>query len=103
MCSERKPDAIRCSHLATGIGDAQSRLKTLHARFSELLGNTKIYVRHQGTEHFLSADPNDSLLHPSFSPKSGLAKYRWEDREDGVAYGFLDSASNAAGERTQAG
>ena len=49
----------------------------------------RVYVRHQGGEHFITGDPADTLNFPGESPRSGEPRYEWEDRGDGVSYGYL--------------
>ncbi len=95
MKSGEIPNAIRCMHSFAGCGDAQSRLLSLQDQFSGILGSPRVYVRQQGTEHFLSADPSDSLLYSNNSPRSGTSRYHWQDRGDGVLYGFLEEGTDA--------
>lgn len=54
-----------------------------------VLRSPHVYVRHQGTEHFISGRPGDTLNFPSHDPQSGLPRYDWSDRGDGVLYGYL--------------
>ena len=89
MNPETRIDAIRARVGYCGPGSAASRLERLRSEFAPLLGGGTLFVRNQGDEHFLSAHPHDTLQFPRSAPESGRARYRWEDRGDGVLYGFL--------------
>lgn len=82
-------DAILAPIAFAGSGPSAERLGRLEAEFAILLGNGPVFARLQGGEHFLSARPDDSLQFPRTSPRSGESRYRWEDRGDGVSYGYL--------------
>jgi hypothetical protein len=84
-----KPDAIRSPLGFAGPGDSFARLSRLHAEFAVIFDVSRIYVRHQGAEHFITGDPADTLNYPSDGPKSGEPRYEWKDRGDGVHYGYL--------------
>ena len=81
------PDAILVPLGYAGPGDAATRLAKLHAEFSGRLEVPRVYVRHQGTSHFLSGNPADTLLFPQSDERSGRPRYEWQDRGDGVSYG----------------
>lgn len=83
------PDAVRSPLRVAGSGDAASRLATLYAEFAGILRAQKVFVRHQGNEHFITSSPTDTLNHPSNGPRAGEPRYEWRDRGDGVLYGFL--------------
>ncbi|MCA1684593.1 MAG: hypothetical protein LC745_01125 [Planctomycetia bacterium] len=89
MKNDRIPDAARSPLPFAGAGDSQTRLAKLQAEFSPVLKVPHVYVRHQGTEHFLSGCPGDTLGFPSHDPRSGLPRYDWADRGDGVLLGHL--------------
>ena len=89
MTTERTPDAVRSQLPFAGPGDSQARLARLRAEFSPVLGTPRVYVRHQGTEHFISGRPGDTLNFPSRDSRSGVPRYEWSDRGDGVLYGYL--------------
>jgi hypothetical protein len=81
------PDAVMVPLGYSGPGEAAARLARLHVEFSAILHVPRIYVRHQGTTHFLSGSPADTLLFPQSDPRSGRPRYAWADRGDGVSYG----------------
>lgn len=83
-----RPDAIRAPLGFAGAGDSFARLSRLQEEFARPLGVERVYVRHQGAEHFLTGDPTDTLNNPSGGPRSGEPRYEWEDRGDGVFYGY---------------
>jgi hypothetical protein len=82
-------DAVRSPIGYAGPGPSSARLGRLGSEFAGLLGTDRVFVRHQGGEHFISARPDDTLMFPSTDPRSGESRYRWEDRGDGVSYGYL--------------
>jgi hypothetical protein len=81
-------DAIRSPIGRAGPGPSSARLARLEAEFAGLLGAERVFVRHQGGEHFITAHPDDTLMFPRTDPRSGESRYRWEDRGDGVSYGY---------------
>jgi hypothetical protein len=81
------PDAVLVPLGYSGPGDAATRLARLHIEFSAILQVPRVYVRHQGTTHFLTGCPADTLLFPQSDPRSGRPRYAWSDRGDGVSYG----------------
>jgi hypothetical protein len=83
------PDAVLAPLSHAGAGDAASRLAKLHAEFSAILQVPRIYVRHQGTSHFITGSPSDTLLFPQSDARSGRPRYDWSDRGDGVSLGRL--------------
>ena len=83
------PDAIRSPLNYAGTGDSFMRLSRLQDEFSRVLNVTQIYVRHQGYEHFITGKSVDTLNISSSESQSGGPRYRWEDRGDGVFYGYL--------------
>jgi hypothetical protein len=83
------PDAIRAPIGFAGPGDSYMRLTKLQDEFAKVLKVARVYVRHQGIEHFLTGDPADTLLFPGGSARSGESRYEWKDRGDGVQYGYL--------------
>lgn len=84
-----QPDAVRVPLDFAGPGDSYVRLSKLQDGFAGVLKVTRVYVRHQGTEHFLTGDPGDTLQFPASSARSGEPRYEWKDRGDGVRYGYL--------------
>ena len=84
------PDAVLAPLSYSGIGDAASRLAKLQAEFSAVLQVPRVYVRHQGTSHFITGSPADSLLFPQSHARSGQPRYAWSDRGDGVSLGRLE-------------
>lgn len=89
MTTPRTPDAVRSPLPFAGAGDAHARLAKLQSEFAPVLGVSHAYVRHQGAEHFVSGAPGDTLNFPSHDARSGLPRYEWADRGDGVLYGHL--------------
>lgn len=87
--TEAGPDAILAPIGHAGAGDAATRLGRLQAEFAPLLRATRVFVRHQGAAHFVSASPDDTLLFPQADPRSGRPRYEWVDRGDGVSLGRL--------------
>ncbi|MGE3822045.1 MAG: hypothetical protein AB7I30_21740 [Isosphaeraceae bacterium] len=87
MNTHRNPDAVRAPLRYAGEGDALARLSKLQEEFSKILGVPRVFVRHQGQEHFLSGRPDDTLGHDQWHPRPGSPRYTWEDRGDGVLYG----------------
>jgi len=85
----RTPDAVRSPLPYAGAGDAHARLSRLHEEFSAVLQSPRVYVRHQGSQHFITGHPGDTLNRPADQAGTGEARYRWEDRGDGVQYGYL--------------
>lgn len=94
--TDRAPDAVLAPIGFAGGGDAQGRLAKLQTEFGPILGAARVYVRHQGDAHFVSASPDDAILYQSLDPRSGEPRYAWADRGDGVMYGFLNHADPAA-------
>ena len=82
-------DAVRSPIRHAGPGDAIARLSKLQAEFAEVLGVSRVFVRNQGIEHFITAQSDDTLDHARDDPRSGEARYDWLDRGDGVLYGYL--------------
>jgi hypothetical protein len=82
-------DAIRAPIGYAGPGPSAARLERLATEFGRVLGTDRVFVRHQGGEHFVSSHADDTLQFPRDSPRSGEPRYRWEDRGDGVSYGYL--------------
>lgn len=87
--SSSRADAVRAPIGFAGPGDALARLGRLHAEFAPLLGAARVFVRHQGTTHFVSGSPDDTLLFPPTDPRAGQSRYDWRDRGDGVCLGHL--------------
>jgi hypothetical protein len=85
------PDAARSPLWYAGGGDASRKLANLQAEFARVLGVARVFVRHQGTEHFISRRPDDTLNRVGSGAGSGSPRYAWEDRGDGVLYGYLMS------------
>ena len=81
------PDAVLAPLSHAGSGDAATRLTKLHAEFSALLQVPRVYVRNQGTMHFITGSPSDTLLFPQADARCGRPRYEWSDRGDGVSYG----------------
>jgi hypothetical protein len=90
MTNDRPPDAVRAPLRHAGEGDSFTRLARLQSEFSGVLGIPTVFARHQGTEHFISGRPDDTLNHPGHGPRSGEPRYVWRDRGDGVLYGYLN-------------
>jgi hypothetical protein len=90
MTRDRTPDAVRSPLPFAGAGDSRARLARLHATFAPVLKVPRVFVRHQGAEHFISGSPQDTLNFPRQDPRSGAPRYDWEDRGDGVLLGYLD-------------
>lgn len=93
MTPERTPDAIRSPLLFAGAGGSPARLAKLHAEFSSVLKVPQVFVRRQGVEHFISGSPRDTLNFASHDARAGASRYRWEDRGDGVFYGYFEPVS----------
>jgi hypothetical protein len=89
MTNDRPPDAVRAPLRYAGEGDSFTRLAKLQSEFSRVLRVPRVFVRHQGTEHFLSGRPDDTLGRPGHEARSGEPRYAWQDRGDGVLYGYL--------------
>ena len=87
------PDAVRSPLSFAGAGGSQARLAKLHAEFRAVLNVAQVFVRHQGVEHFISGSPSDNLNFPRNDARAGVSRYRWEDRGDGIFYGYLEPAS----------
>ena len=87
--ADRRPDAIRSPLSFAGAGGAHVRLAKLQSEFATVLNVSRVFVRHQGTEHFITSNPGDTLLFQSLGPRSGESRYDWEGRGDGVLYGYL--------------
>jgi hypothetical protein len=85
-------NAVRSPIGYAGPGPSSVRLGRLGTEFAAVFGVGRIFVRHQGGEHFISPRPDDTLLFPRTGPRSGESRYRWEDRGDGVFYGYLESS-----------
>ena len=81
------PDAVLAPLSHAGLGDAATRLGKLQAEFATVLQVPRVFVRNQGTLHFLSGSPSDTLLFPKSDHRSGRPRYTWTDRGDGVSYG----------------
>jgi hypothetical protein len=81
------PDAVMVPLGHAGSGDAATRLTRLHVEFSAILQVPCVYVRHQGTAHFLTGSPADTLLFPQTDPRSGRPRYEWTDQGNGISYG----------------
>lgn len=88
---EKVPDAIRSPVSRAGSGGSLARLARIQHEFAATLHVPKVFVRHQGAEHFISGSAVDTLHFPSLHPNSGQPRYRWEAQGDGVFHGFLES------------
>jgi hypothetical protein len=88
---ERTPNAIRSPLCHAGSGDSHARLCRLHDEFSVILQLSKVFVRHQGAEHFITGHSYDTLNFSFTSVSSGEPRYNWRDRGDGILYGYLRS------------
>ncbi len=84
-------DAIRVGVKHAGAGTAAERLGKLTALFATTLGASRVFIRNQGGEYFITADSADTILFPGASNRSGEPRYHWESRGDGVHYGYLKS------------
>ena len=91
MTTDRTPDAVRSPLSFAGAGTPHAKLANLRRKFSDVLNTERIFVRLQGAEHFITGDPADSLNFGGVDPRSGLPRYRWEDRGDRVLYGYLEA------------
>ncbi len=89
MIPTRRIDAVRAPIGHAGAGPAAARLERLSSEFAAPLGAARVFVRNQGPEHYITADPDDTLDFPRSGPRSGEPRYRWEGRGDGVSYGYL--------------
>jgi hypothetical protein len=93
---QARPDAVY-------MPEGRKRGKTHHERVMSILaivepmlgvdydGGERAYVRRQvGGRLFATRDPTDTLFfskdHPSLAQKP---RYRWDDRGEGVFYGYL--------------
>jgi hypothetical protein len=85
--SDMIPDAVLVPLAHAGPGDSATRLKKLQTEFSRILQVPRVFVRNQGTLHFVSGSPSDTLLFPQSDDRSGRPRYEWTDRGDGVSYG----------------
>ena len=81
------PDAVRSPLSYAGEGGALAKLVRLNTEFALVLGVSRVFVRNQGTEYFISHGPDDTLNFSSDTSRSGEARYFWQDRGDGVFYG----------------
>jgi hypothetical protein len=88
------PQAVRSPISYAGSGDSLARLSRLQSEFSKVLDASHVFVRLQGSEHFITGSPTDTLSFPSPHPRSGQARYEWHDRGDGVLYGCLINDEN---------
>ena len=84
------PNAVRSPLSYAGSGDCYMRLTKLHEEFSQLMNVNRVYVRHQGCEHFITGQPFDTLNLSSDESPSGGPRYHWVDRGDGVFYGYVN-------------
>ena len=66
-------DAVRAPIRHAGTGPAAARLERLGVEFAGPLAAGRIYVRLQGAEHFITADPDDTLLFPLRRPPFGAS------------------------------
>jgi hypothetical protein len=89
------PDAVRPPLTYAGDGGALAKLVRLNSEFSQILQVSQVFVRNQGTEYFISHGPEQTLYFPCDSPRSGEARYFWEDRGDGVFYGTFKPEEKA--------
>ena len=92
MSNRRTPVAARAPLGYAGGGDALTRLMRLQGEFSEVLKVPRVFVRHHGTEHFVSGKADDALFFHSQDERHSEPRYEWEDRGDGVLYGFEPNA-----------
>ena len=86
--NRQRPDAVRAPTRHAGAGDSFSRLARLQAEFAGILGEARVYVRLQGPEHFISGKHEDTLNNSCDEARPGEPRYSWEDRGDGVLYGY---------------
>jgi hypothetical protein len=87
--NDLRPDAVRSPLHRAGEGDSFVRLGRLQCEFSAVLGVARVFVRNQGTEHFITGRPDDILNWARHETRSGEPRYVWRDRGDGVLYGYL--------------
>ncbi len=90
------PEAVRTPLSHAGEGGSLAKLMKLNAEFSRVLGVSRVFVRNQGTEYFISHGPEETLNYSNDSPRYGESRYDWEDRGDGVRYGQLKPEENTA-------
>ena len=93
--SETTPDAVRPPLTYAADGGALAKLLKLNSEFSRVLRVSRVFVRNQGTEYFISHEPDETLYFSGDSPRSGESRYVWEDRGDGVLYGTLKPQEDA--------
>ena len=80
MSTTEAIDAVRSPIGYAGSGPSSARLLRLGSEFAGLLGADRVFVRHQGREHFITAHADDTLMFPRTDPQSGQSpRYRWED------------------------
>jgi hypothetical protein len=89
--NNQRHEAVRAPIRYAGSGDSFTRLTRLQAEFSGVLGADRVYVRLQGGEHFITGRPDDTLNYTGDEVRSGEPRYTWEDRGDGVLYGYRRS------------
>lgn len=75
-------------------GNLSDKLLAAKAEFGPILGGTKAYVgracvHDAGGHNFITAHPDDTLLHPTGHEFEKQPRYTWVDRGDGVQYGTL--------------
>jgi hypothetical protein len=87
--TNKPPDAVRSPLSHAGTGSSFARLVRLQTEFAELLQTPRVFVRLQGSEHFTTGRPWDTLYFPGDSPRCGEPRYDWQDRGDGVLLGEL--------------
>lgn len=84
----RPPDAIRSPLGHAGGGSARDRLARLHREFSVVLQADRLHVRNQGSYHFITRRPDDTLMRCREPACAGTPRYEWVDRGDGVFLGY---------------
>ena len=80
-------DAICSPAHYAGPGVTRDKLAKIANEFASILGSDKLFVRLQGSEHFITRNCDDTLLYPRSHLLSGQTRYLWHDRGDGVFYG----------------
>ena len=90
-------DAIRAPLKVAGLGVTLEKLDKLTCEFEGVLGGKPIFVRLQGSEYFISLNPNDLLYHSSSHNHYGKPRYDWAEQSDGVSYGYLVDYERARG------
>lgn len=98
MADTPKPDAIMVPRAYKNKGGPRESIPGLIEEFKPILGDHPWFTTH-GEYRIVHATRNIHVNFPIGHERAGETRFRWEDRGDGVLFGYFvdEEAKNAAG------